>query len=123
MNAKIFGLLAENQETPGLAGGERGIRTPETLWDSMGGIGSEFGALFGLKKKHPCWREFVHQAFDSFSDLSCSLRSLAIQVCLPPFARDGVRVGLLCGEPGTFEIYQQYTNNRSNQLIVEFLNS
>ena len=78
---------------------------------------------FRPEKKHPCWREFVHQVFDSFSDLSGSLRSLAIQVCLSPFARDGVRVGLLCGEPGTFEIYQQYTNNRSNQLTVEFLNS
>jgi len=30
-NAKIFGLFAENQETPGLAGGEDGIRTSGTV--------------------------------------------------------------------------------------------
>ena len=42
MNAKIFGLFTENQETPGLAGGERGIRTPETLWN-MGRIRPEVG--------------------------------------------------------------------------------
>ena len=50
MNAKIFGLFAENQETPGLAGGERRIRTPETLSHSMEGILPSLGHYAASKK-------------------------------------------------------------------------
>ena len=50
MNAKIFDLFAENQETLGLAGGERRIRTPETLSHSMEGILPSLGHYAASKK-------------------------------------------------------------------------
>src|ERR1017187_4099319 len=63
----------ENRRKSRMAGGEGRIRTPETLQDRRGGIRSEFGALFGPNKKHPCWREFVRLGFGSVSALSGSL--------------------------------------------------
>jgi hypothetical protein len=51
MNAKIFGFFAENQETPGLAGGAEGIRTPETLsvFDGAGFVPNL--AHYSIRKK------------------------------------------------------------------------
>ena len=48
--AHYFRVLGRDGENRGLAGGERGIRTPETLQDSGVGIQTERGALFSRKK-------------------------------------------------------------------------
>jgi len=43
-------LIRKISANRGLLGGGRGIRTPETLSGSIGGIRSEVGALFGPDK-------------------------------------------------------------------------
>src|SRR5258705_7231309 len=52
---------------------ERGIRTPETVRASMGGIGPEFGALFGPRKSIRAQEKLVQVAihrrtFSGFAD-------------------------------------------------------
>jgi hypothetical protein len=49
MYTRISDTFPENTRHRGLGGGEKEIRTPETLQDSMGGIRLEFGALKDIR--------------------------------------------------------------------------
>ena len=70
--------FAENLWRRRLGGGERGIRTLETLSGFDGPNSSRVWRTIRPEKKHPCWREFVRQGFGRDLDLFGSLSWLRL---------------------------------------------
>ena len=68
-HAQYFRFFRRERGSRGLAGGERRIRTPETLQDSRCGIQPEFGAQFGPNKSIRAEENSARLGFGSCSDL------------------------------------------------------